>query len=100
VFDLGGGADYKRKFGGPRTLIPYVRKSRVPGMLALRDLAAYVYKRRAMRAGRPAPRPAPAPTAATGRAATPFPRATARGLESRSAEAEPAPAERDPAERP
>jgi CelD/BcsL family acetyltransferase involved in cellulose biosynthesis len=100
LFDLGGGADYKRKFGGPRTSIPYVRKSRVPGMLALRDLAAYVYKRRAMRAGRPAPQPAPAPSAATGRAATPFPRAAARGLEppaGRAAESDPA--ERDPVER-
>lgn len=55
LFDLGGGAPYKRKFGGPEKLIPYVRKSRVPGMLALRDLAAYVYKRRATKATRAAP---------------------------------------------
>jgi CelD/BcsL family acetyltransferase involved in cellulose biosynthesis len=50
MLDLGGGADFKRKFGAPEKLIPYVRKSRVPGLLALRDLAAYVYKRRATRA--------------------------------------------------
>jgi CelD/BcsL family acetyltransferase involved in cellulose biosynthesis len=50
MLDLGGGADYKRKFGAPEKLIPYVRKSRVPGMLGLRDLAGYVYKRRATRA--------------------------------------------------
>jgi hypothetical protein len=50
MLDLGGGADFKKKFGAPEKLIPYVRKSRVPGMLALRDLAAYVYKRRATRA--------------------------------------------------
>jgi hypothetical protein len=50
MLDLGGGADFKRKFGAPEKLIPYVRKSRVPGMLALRDLAAHVYKRRATRA--------------------------------------------------
>lgn len=90
LFDLGGGGDYKRKFGAQEKLIPYVRKSRVPGMLAARDLAAYVYKRRATRAPRPAPAPAPA------RAATPFPRATAAGLQPRGAEAP----ERDPAELP
>jgi CelD/BcsL family acetyltransferase involved in cellulose biosynthesis len=50
-FDLGGGGDYKRKFGATEKRIPYVRKSRLPGLLALRDLAAYVYKRRAMRGG-------------------------------------------------
>src|SRR4051794_13102645 len=100
LFDLGGGADYKQKFGGQRTSIPYVRKSRVPGMLAVRDLAAHVYKRRAMRVGRSAPQPVPAPSAATGRAAAPFPRAAARGLEprvGRSAESDPA--ERGPLER-
>ena len=52
MLDLGGGGDYKRKYGAPEKLIPYVRKSRVPGMLALRDLAACVYKRRATRGQR------------------------------------------------
>jgi Acetyltransferase (GNAT) domain len=64
LFDLGGGADYKRKFGAPEVLIPYVRKSRVPGLLALRELAGYIYKRRATRATRPAPAPPPAPDSA------------------------------------
>ena len=50
--DLGGGGDYKLKFGATEKRIPYVRKSRVPGLLPLRDLAAYVYKRRAMRGQR------------------------------------------------
>jgi CelD/BcsL family acetyltransferase involved in cellulose biosynthesis len=50
MLDLGGGGDYKRKYGAPEKLIPYVRKSRVPGMVALRDLAARVYKGRATRA--------------------------------------------------
>jgi CelD/BcsL family acetyltransferase involved in cellulose biosynthesis len=50
--DLGGGGDYKLKFGATVKRIPYVRKSRVPGLLSLRDLAAYVYKRRAMRGQR------------------------------------------------
>ncbi len=50
MLDLGGGGDYKRKYGAPEKLIPYVRKSRVPGMVALRDLAARVYQGRATRA--------------------------------------------------
>jgi hypothetical protein len=50
MLDLGGGGDYKRKYGAPEKLIPFVRKSRVPGMVALRDLAAKVYKGRATRA--------------------------------------------------
>jgi CelD/BcsL family acetyltransferase involved in cellulose biosynthesis len=77
VFDFGGGGgQFKRKFGGPPREIPVLRRSRVPGMLALRDVAARVYKRRAMRPPR---------------AAEPFPRATARGLRPRTAE----PAERE-----
>ena len=102
MLDLGGGADYKRKFGAPEKLIPYVRKSRVPGLLALRDVAAYVYKRRATHGARRAPlaAPAPAPRAAPGRADTPFPRATARGLQRPSPQAaERSAGERDPAER-
>jgi hypothetical protein len=98
LFDFGGGGgDFKRKFGGPERRIPYLRRSRVPGLMTLRNAAAYVYKRRATRG----PAPAPAP----GRAATPFPRATARGLRTgsgRPAEGEAAEreaAERDAAER-
>ena len=53
--DLGGGGDYKLKFGASEKRIPYVRKSRVPGLLPLRDLAAYVYKRRAMGGSRRSP---------------------------------------------
>ena len=117
IFDLGGGAPYKRKFGGPEVLIPYVRKSRIPGLLPLRDLAAHVYKRRATKATRPAPTGpaagaalmasaalaaggAPEASAATERiepkrphtrTATPFPRSdAAQGLPER----EPEPAER------
>ena len=68
VLNFGGGGDFKRKFGAPEIQIPVLRRSRVPGMLPLRDVAANVYKRRAMRAPQP------------------FPRATARGLRPRSAE--------------
>ena len=53
--DLGGGGEYKRKFGATEKRIPYVRQSRVPGLLSLRDLAAYVYKRRAMSGDRRSP---------------------------------------------
>jgi CelD/BcsL family acetyltransferase involved in cellulose biosynthesis len=67
VLNFGGGGDFKRKFGAPEIQIPVLRRSRVPGMLPLRDVAANVYKRRAMRAPEP------------------FPRATARGLRPRSA---------------
>jgi GNAT acetyltransferase-like protein len=49
VMDLGGGGDYKLKFG-PRSLtVPWARKARVPGLLRLRDLAEVVYRRAAMR---------------------------------------------------
>jgi hypothetical protein len=91
-FDFGGGGDFKRKFGGPERQIPYLRRSRIPGLLTLRNAAAYVYKRRALRGQRPQERPAPA------RAPTPFPRAEARGLRPRAGQpTEAEAAERDPA---
>jgi CelD/BcsL family acetyltransferase involved in cellulose biosynthesis len=72
MFDFGGGGgQFKSKFGGPQRAIPVLRRSRVPGMLALRDVAARIYKRRAMRVRR---------------APEPFPRATARGLRPRTGE--------------
>ena len=86
ALDMGGGGDYKLKFGGPEKPVPRLQKARVPGMLAARDLAAHLYKRRALRAPRPLPRPAP------GRAAAPFPRAERQGLRAR------APQETNPAE--
>lgn len=39
VLDLGGGGDYKRKFGPRELRVPFFRKSRVPGLGRLRDLA-------------------------------------------------------------
>jgi CelD/BcsL family acetyltransferase involved in cellulose biosynthesis len=91
LFDLGGGGDYKRKFGASERSFPFMRKSMVPGMLAMRDLAARLYKRRATRA------PSPAPDGGMAqRGPTPFPRATAAGLRPRGEVAE-SPAERDPA---
>ena len=91
LFDLGGGGDYKRKFGASERSFPFMRKSMVPGMLAMRDLAASLYKRRATRAPSPA-RDGGMPQ----RGPTPFPRATAGGLRPRGEVAE-SPAERDPA---
>ena len=88
-FDLGGGGDYKRKFGASERSFPFMRKSMVPGMLAMRDLAASLYKRRATRA------PSPARDGGVAqRGPTPFPRATAGGLRPRGEVAE-SPAERD-----
>jgi len=51
LLDMGGGGDFKRKFGPVERHIPFVRKSRVPGMMAARDLAARIYWRRAVSAG-------------------------------------------------
>jgi len=45
VLDMGGGGDYKRKYGPRELTIPHFRRSRVPGLMALRDLAAYVANR-------------------------------------------------------
>jgi hypothetical protein len=46
VLDMGGGGDYKRKYGSRELTIPFLRKSRWPGLMHLRDLAMYVAKRR------------------------------------------------------
>jgi CelD/BcsL family acetyltransferase involved in cellulose biosynthesis len=49
LLDMGGGGEYKRKYGPRERHIPFFRKSRVAGLMALRDLAARVYWRRATR---------------------------------------------------
>jgi CelD/BcsL family acetyltransferase involved in cellulose biosynthesis len=49
LLDFGGGGEFKKKFGPVDRNIPILRKSRVPGMLKLRDVAAGYYRRRAMR---------------------------------------------------
>jgi GNAT acetyltransferase-like protein len=49
VMDLGGGGDYKLKFGPRQLTVPWARKARVPGLLRLRELAEHVYRRAAMR---------------------------------------------------
>jgi CelD/BcsL family acetyltransferase involved in cellulose biosynthesis len=49
TMDLGGGGDYKRKYGVRAADRPFLRKSRVRGMETLRNTAAYVYWRAATR---------------------------------------------------
>jgi hypothetical protein len=49
LFDLGGGGEYKRKYGAEETIRPFLRKSRLPGIMGLRNLAARVYWRMATR---------------------------------------------------
>jgi CelD/BcsL family acetyltransferase involved in cellulose biosynthesis len=40
--DLGGGGDYKRKYGPRELSVPFLRTARVPGLLTLRDAAEHV----------------------------------------------------------
>jgi len=42
VLDLGGGGDYKRKYGPVELSVPWFRKSRLPGLGKLRELARRV----------------------------------------------------------
>lgn len=51
LLDLGGGGAYKRKYGPSERRIPFFRKSRVPGMMMLRDVAGRIQWHRATRAG-------------------------------------------------
>jgi hypothetical protein len=38
-YDMGGGGEYKRKFGGREIAVPWVRVSKYPGIPLIRDLA-------------------------------------------------------------
>jgi hypothetical protein len=51
LLDMGGGGAYKRKYGPRERRIPFFRKSRVRGMMTLRDVAARIQWHRATRAG-------------------------------------------------
>jgi hypothetical protein len=51
LLDLGGGGTYKLKYGPRERRIPFIRKSRVRGMMTLRDLAARLQWRLATRRG-------------------------------------------------
>lgn len=43
--DMGGGGDYKRKYGPRELSIPFVRRARLPGLVRMRDLAEYALTR-------------------------------------------------------
>jgi hypothetical protein len=38
-YDMGGGGEYKRKFGGHQIAVPWIRKSKHPGLAGLREVA-------------------------------------------------------------
>jgi hypothetical protein len=42
-YDMGGGGEYKRKYGGQRIAVPWIRKSRYPLMETLRNDAKYLF---------------------------------------------------------
>jgi CelD/BcsL family acetyltransferase involved in cellulose biosynthesis len=46
LMDWGGGGDFKRKFGPQERVVPIMRRSRVPGLMAARHLAASFYWRK------------------------------------------------------
>jgi hypothetical protein len=41
-YDMGGGGEYKRKYGGYEIAVPWIRKSRYPGLGILRSLAKQI----------------------------------------------------------
>jgi hypothetical protein len=47
LMDWGGGGNFKRKFGPQEREVPIMRRSRVPGLMRARDLAATFYWRKA-----------------------------------------------------
>jgi CelD/BcsL family acetyltransferase involved in cellulose biosynthesis len=42
-YDMGGGGEYKRKFGGHEIRVPWVRASKYPGIPFIRDLAKHFF---------------------------------------------------------
>lgn len=52
TFDMGGGGEYKRKFGGIRIAIPWGRRSFTPALESLREVAQNVVKLRQRASGR------------------------------------------------
>jgi hypothetical protein len=49
TLDTGGGGDYKRKYGVRDVRVPTFAKSRIPGLMVLRDIAAHVVSRQWLR---------------------------------------------------
>jgi CelD/BcsL family acetyltransferase involved in cellulose biosynthesis len=46
VLDMGGGGEYKRKFGVTELELPFLRRSHVPGLMLMRNVAARAYAQR------------------------------------------------------
>jgi CelD/BcsL family acetyltransferase involved in cellulose biosynthesis len=42
-FDMGGGGDYKAKYGGKPIMVPTLSRSRMPGLTLMRDVAERLY---------------------------------------------------------
>jgi hypothetical protein len=55
VLDMGGAGDYKRRYGGREVSVPFFRRSRLPGLPALRRLGRAAARRRQVRHGRRRP---------------------------------------------
>lgn len=49
LLDLGGGGEYKRKYGGRAIELPFVRRSRFAGLMTMRRVAQPIYWRAATR---------------------------------------------------
>jgi hypothetical protein len=52
TYDMGGGGEYKRKFGGREIAVPWIRKSKYPWIGFLRDMAQHSHKLRQQCLGR------------------------------------------------
>ena len=51
-YDMGGGGEYKRKYGGSEIMVPWLRKSKYAGLESLRNLTKQVVAWRQRMAGR------------------------------------------------
>jgi len=51
-YDMGGGGRYKRKFGGSEICVPWLRKSKYPGVSHMRDIAKRVQSFRQVLSGK------------------------------------------------
>ena len=43
-YDMGGGGEYKKKFGGYDIVVPWIRKSKYPGVSAARQFVKQVFQ--------------------------------------------------------
>jgi hypothetical protein len=52
IYDMGGGGEYKRKYGGSEIVVPWFRKSKYPWLRYMRELAEQSHKLRQQWFGR------------------------------------------------